>query len=119
MEEEKPDPSVDLVHSQGLSSQRDQRIKEWIKHNRHLPGKQFFQGMNSRLRGHYNYYGVKGNSMSLKRFYDEAIGSAFKWLNRRGGKRQSLDWKRFTQVLDRENIARPRITEVSRRRVYA
>ena len=32
------------------------RVKEWIRQNRHLPGSEFFKGLNSRLRGHYNYY---------------------------------------------------------------
>ena len=44
------------------------RIKEWIKKNRHLPGKEFFRGLNIRLQGHYNYYGVYGNILSLYRF---------------------------------------------------
>lgn len=95
------------------------RIKEWIKLNRHLPGREFFRRLNARLRGHYNYYGVRGNSFSLKRFYDWAIECAFKWLNRRGGKRKSFTWELFNQILDRVKIARPRITEVKRRRVFA
>jgi RNA-directed DNA polymerase len=95
------------------------RIKEWIKANRHKPGGEFFGGLNARLRGHYNYYGVRGNSGLLKRFYDWAIACAFKWLNRRGGKRKSFTWEQFNQVLARVNIVIPRITEVSHRRVYA
>jgi RNA-directed DNA polymerase len=31
------------------------RIKEWIQANRHRPGRVFFQRLNSRLQGHYNY----------------------------------------------------------------
>lgn len=95
------------------------RIKEWIKLNRHLPGREFFRRLNARLRGHYNYYGLRGNSHSLKRFFDWAMQCAFKWLNRRGGKRKSYTWKLFNQILDRVKIARPRITEVKRRRVFA
>ena len=95
------------------------RIKEWIKANRHKLGREFFRGLNERLRGHYNYYGVRGNSLSLKRFYDWVIACAYKWLNRRGGKRKSFTWEVFHQVLSRVKIAVPRITEVSRRRVYA
>ena len=95
------------------------RIKEWIKANRHKPGDEFFRGLNERLRGHYNYYGVRGNSLLLKRVYDWAIGCAFKWLNRRGGKRKSFTWEQFHEVLARVKIAVPQITEVSRRRVYA
>ena len=62
------------------------RMKEWIKSHRHLPGREFFIGLNARLRGHDNYYGVRGNFLSLKVFYEVAIEAAFKWLNRRGGK---------------------------------
>ena len=96
-----------------------QRIKEWIKQHRHLPGREFFPRLNARLRGHYNYYGVRGNTRSLYRCFNWAMDCAFKWLNRRGGKRKSFTWEQFTQVLDRVKIARPRITEVKRRRVYA
>ena len=95
------------------------RIKEWIQANRHLPGKAFFSGLKARLRGHYSDYGVHGNSNALHRFFDWAIKCAFTWLNRRGGKRRSFSWKRFTQLLDAVPIERPRITEQSRRRVYA
>ena len=95
------------------------RIKEWIKWNRHLPDTEFFKGLNARLCGHYNYYGVFGNSRSLTRFYDWAMECAFKWRNRRGGKRRSFTWELFGQVLDRAKIQRPRITETKSRRVYA
>jgi group II intron reverse transcriptase/maturase len=95
------------------------RLAEWIKQHRHLPGRDFFQRLNARLRGHYNYYGVRGNSRSLHRFFNWAMDCTFKWLNRRGGKRQSVAWEQFTRLLDRIKIARPYITEVSRRRVYA
>ena len=95
------------------------RITEWIRQHRHLPGRAFFHRLNTRLRGHYNYYGVRGNSRALHRFFNWAMDCTFKWLNRRGGKRRSFLWEQFTQVLDRVKIARPRITEVRRRRVYA
>jgi Group II intron, maturase-specific domain len=75
------------------------RVKEWIKTNRHLPGKEFFRGLNARLRGHYNYYGVRGNSKSLYRFFAEIIKCTFKWLNRRGGKRRSFTWGKFKEIL--------------------
>jgi RNA-directed DNA polymerase len=91
----------------------------WIKQHRHLPGREFFQRLNARLRGHYNYYGLRGNSGSLSRFFNWAMDCTFTWLNRRGGKRKSFTWEQFTQVLDRVKIARPCITEVKRRRVYA
>ena len=95
------------------------RIKEWIRQHRHLPGRVCFQRLNTRRRGHYNYYGVRGNSRALHRVFNWAMDCTLKWRNRRGGKRRSFLWEQFTQGLDRVKIARPRITEVRRRRVYA
>lgn len=96
-----------------------QRMKAWIKANRHLPGHEFFGGLNRRLRGHYNYFGVPGNSKSLYRVYEWAMDCAFKWLNRRGGKRRSYTWESFRQVLAYVGIAKPRIQRPQRPRVYA
>jgi RNA-directed DNA polymerase len=71
------------------------------------------------LQGHYNYYGLQGNSESLYRFYKWAKGCAFKWLNRRGGKRSSFSWAAFEVALGRLGIALPRITASKRQhRVY-
>ena len=51
-----------------------QRLTEWIKQHRHLPGRACFQRLHARLRGHYNYYGVRGNSRSLNRFFHVGDG---------------------------------------------
>jgi hypothetical protein len=96
-----------------------QRIKAWIQANRHVPGQAFFAGLNARWRGHYSYYGVHGNSNALSRCFDWAMTCALKWRNRRGGNRRSVSWQRFTQLRDAVPIARPRLTESRRRRVYA
>ena len=88
-------------------------ITDWIKSHRHLPGKEFIAGLNRRLIGHYNYYGLRGNAGDLWRFYTAAVGVAFKWLNRRGGKRKSFTWDAFKRALKRFGAARPRITESS------
>ncbi len=93
------------------------RIKEWIRENRHLKGKRFIEELNRRLQGHYTYYGLRGNSESLYRFYKWAKQCAFKWLNRRGGKRKSFTWEAFERALDRLGIALPKITEVKRQHV--
>ena len=96
------------------------RIKQWIKENRHLKGRQFIKELNRRLQGHYNYYGIRGNSESIYRFYEWAKQCAFKWLNCRGGKKSSFTWEAFKQALERVGIARPVITEPKRRhRVFA
>ena len=95
------------------------RIKEWIKSNRHLPQRLFFKGLNARLAGHYNYYGIIGNWSSIGRFFKWAMECTFKWLNRRGGKKKSFTWEKFHLLLSYVKVARPRITEVPRRKTVA
>ncbi len=60
--------------------------------------------LNRRLRGHYNYYGLRGSSRSLYRFYGWAVRCAYKWFNRRGGKRMSFTWKAFNRAIKRFGI---------------
>lgn len=93
------------------------RIKGWIKENRHLRGKQFVLGLNRRLVGHYNYFGIKSNERAVRRFYNVAIESAYKWLNRRGGKKNSFNWMTFTKALERLKIATPRLFDTGRKRI--
>jgi group II intron reverse transcriptase/maturase len=95
------------------------RIKQWIQSSRHLRVRDFFDGLNRLLLGHYRYYGLRGNSRSLYRFFEWAKACAFKWLNRRGGRRGSLSWKRFVHLLDLVHIAQPCISEGSRLGVVA
>ena len=93
------------------------KVKEWVRCNRHERGKQFVLGLNRRLIGHYNYFGVKGNDRAVRRFYNEAIESAYKWLNRRGGKKNSFNWETFVKALERLKVATPRVFDTGRKRV--
>ena len=96
------------------------RIKQWIRANRSINGKLFIKGLNSRLRGHYNYFGFKGNMSSLYAFYRWATHCAFKWLNRRGGKRRSFTWEAFGPALERAKVSKPRaVTKVRQHLILA
>ncbi len=95
------------------------RMTAGITQHRHLPGRAFYRQGKSRLRGHDNYDGVPGNSRSLQRFFERTLRCVLTWRNRRGGKRQSVTWEPFLQGLDRIGVARPCMTEVKRRRVFA
>lgn len=97
--------------------QAKRRMKEWIRANRHLPGRQFIKELNRRLVGHYNYFGLRSNEKSLNSFYGWTLQCAFKWLNRRGGKRSSFNWAQFKAALKRLCVALPRITEKRRAHV--
>ena len=95
------------------------RIKAWIKKERHLSKRDFVRGLNRRLTGHYNYFGIIGNGHSLNRFYLWAMECTFKWLNRRGGKRKSFTRETFWRAVDRGLFRKPRIVAGSSRRVFA
>ncbi len=84
------------------------RFTEWCKKNRHLKARVLFKGLNAKLRGYYNYYGVHGNFASLKQFYDGVIRILFKWLNRRSHRR-SYNWTGYKEMLDHFKVEQPRI----------
>ena len=89
--------------------QAKRRMKQWTKANRHLPGRQFIKALNRKLVGRYNYFGIPSNGDSVGSFYHHAIGCAFKWLNRRGGKKSSFTWAAFKVALKQLGVAAPRV----------
>jgi group II intron reverse transcriptase/maturase len=68
------------------------RIDEWCRMHRHDPVRQQHRALVSKLRGHYNYYGVPGNSRSLKAFQFLTTRTWFKWLRRRSRERPHWEW---------------------------
>jgi RNA-directed DNA polymerase len=89
------------------------RMKAWLQAARHLPKKQFFKILKSKLVGHYNYFYVRGNARSVWSFYYQVIKYAKKRLNRRS-QRKSYTWEKFKQVLEYMEIPRPKPTEKKR-----
>lgn len=84
------------------------RVAEWCKQNRHRRVKEQFQLLNAKLRGYYNYYGVRGNYDSLNEFYQLVQELHLKWLNRRS-QRQSYNWSGYRVLKQHFALARPRI----------
>ena len=91
------------------------RFTEWCKKNRNVRLAGLFKRLNIKLRGYYNYYGVYGNSVSLKQFFENAMRILKKWLNRRS-QRRSYNWIGFRTLIDHFQVERPRIVERSRKR---
>jgi len=85
-----------------------QSIKSWIKSSRSTIIRELMQTYKSKLQGHWNYYGVCGNSEMLQKFYWNANRIVFKWLNRRS-QRKSFNWNGFSKVLVYYKIPRPKI----------
>ncbi len=93
-----------------------QRMKEWIKKERHTKLSQLMKTLAAKLRGTWNYYGIIGNSRSLAQFAYQTNKTLFYWLNRRSQKR-SYTWPAFNRLLKRFQIPQPRITEKSSQRM--
>ena len=72
--------------------------KAWLKSNRALSTPEIIKKTNTKLRGHYGYYGVTDNSKGIGAYFYEVRGILYKWLNR-GGKRACYNWEKFAQWL--------------------
>jgi group II intron reverse transcriptase/maturase len=79
-------------------------MDSWCQANRHLSLREQQQKLNEKLRGHYAYYGVTGNSAALSRFLHEVECRWRKWLYRRNRLR-SLNWSLFRRLLQRYPLA--------------
>ena len=83
----------------------------WIKENRDCRVTTLMKALSQKLRGYWNYYGVRGNSESMSCLYNQCLRLLFKWLNRRSQKR-SYRWDGFTAMLKMFAIPSPRIVEL-------
>lgn len=73
------------------------RIDEWCRGHRHLPVSRQQKALSDKLRGHYNYYGVRGNSRVISCFRDEVIRTWKYWLGRRE-QHETLTWQKFGRL---------------------
>jgi group II intron reverse transcriptase/maturase len=83
-------------------------FSDWCKRHRHLGNRKIFAALNAKLRGHYNYFGVRCNYRSLRRFYHRVLRVLQKWLNRRS-QRRSCNWEKFWYLTKLYRVERPRI----------
>jgi len=78
-------------------------IALWCRMHRHDPISVQHQTLCQKLRGHYAYYGITGNSIALSRFREEVKRLWWKWLGRRrSGNRPTVSW--FIRLLARYPI---------------
>lgn len=98
------------------------KINKWLRANRHLPPRVQSQRLGPRLQGHFNYYGVRGNSRSLNRFHYEVRRLWKKWLSRRS-QRSRMTWPVFNKMLARYPLpsakVRPRTQPAGRQLALA
>ena len=75
-------------------------IDQQCRKMRHLPVREQWQSLCRKLRGHFAYFGITGNSKRLASLRYLAERSWRKWLARRSTK-SPLPWKAFKRILER------------------
>jgi RNA-directed DNA polymerase len=84
-------------------------LNEWLKAVRNrCTVKEWWPVLRAKLKGHYQYYGISGNTQALRRFYRFVVHLAWKWLNERS-QRRSFTWEQFWGYLKHYPLPEPRI----------
>jgi group II intron reverse transcriptase/maturase len=83
-------------------------LRDTCKIHKHEKLKDQSKLLSSKLRGLYQYYGIRGNFIAINRMYQICIYAWFKWLNRRS-QRKSYTWKGFWELLKYFKLPKPRI----------
>jgi RNA-directed DNA polymerase len=84
------------------------RVDEWCRNNRHLPVSDQWRLLCMKLKGHYNYYGICGNSKSISRFRHCVRRIWRKWLSRRS-QRGWVNWEKMATLLKRFPLPLPQV----------
>ena len=85
-----------------------QSIKDSCKIHKHERLRVQAKRLKAKLRGLYQYFGIRGNFISINRMYKITIYAWFKWLNRRS-QRHSYTWKGYLGLLNYFKLPKPRI----------
>ena len=80
-------------------------IGEWCKGHRHEPLAEQHRTLSSKLRGHYQYYGVRGNFKMLEVAYEHTRVMWKKWLRRKSSMNR-MSWERFAEEVE-QTLALP------------
>ena len=84
-------------------------MNDWLRSIRNqVKTKDWWKILAAKLRGHFQYYGVSENYMSIAKFYKLTLKTVRKWLNRRSQKRK-MSWEKFEKYLEHYPLPVPRI----------
>ena len=81
-------------------------VTDWCRKNRHLSITEQHAHLVAKMRGHYAYYGITGNSRRLNWYAAKVARIWKKWLSRRGSR---FNWNRFNDLLSRHHLPAARI----------
>ncbi len=75
-------------------------IRQWCRTHLHWPLRQQWQALVQKLRGHYAYYGIAGNTLALSRFRDE-VTQVWRWWLQRRSHASRQPWARWALLVRR------------------
>ena len=81
-------------------------IWQWCRENRHEDIQEQYQTLCSKLRGYYQYYGIRGNFKMLEVVFKHTMFAWRYWLSRRS-QRSQISWEKFMRTL-REKLPLPK-----------
>ena len=84
------------------------RLKDWLRVNCLRPKRELFALLAAKLRGHCQYYGIRGNYDRVRAFFYQAKRLLLQALNRRS-QRKSYNWTGFAALLGHFQLPRPRV----------
>jgi len=85
-----------------------QALTAWCRENRHEPIGAQHRTLCQKLRGHYGYYGIIGNSYSLQAFFEGARQAWRRGLSRRR-RAGRVSWRAFVRLEQRYALPRARV----------
>ncbi len=81
----------------------------WCRENRHTPLKEQYRTLCAKLRGYYQYYGIRGNFKMLEVVFEHTERAWQYWLSRRSHKGR-INWQKFDETLrHKQPLPKPRI----------
>lgn len=80
----------------------------WCRENRHEPIKEQYKTLCAKLRGYYQYHGVRGNYKVLEIVFEYAEKAWRFWLSRRSHK-GAISWEKFERIRASFSFPKPRI----------
>jgi RNA-directed DNA polymerase len=83
-------------------------VWHWCRTHRHEPLRAQYRALCQKLRGHYQYYGIRGNYRKLEALYRHVERAWRYWLSRRGGPR-TIPWATFANLRAVLALPLPRI----------
>ena len=87
-------------------------IKDWLRHNLTQPIAEVWSTLNSKLRGHYQYYGINDNWPWLVKYRQRVKQFAYRWICRRSQKGR-ISLREYHRYLERNTLLEPsRLTDL-------